>query len=122
MGNVLQHYGLTGTRRRHDQPALSFALRCHQIDDAGGIVLVAANDVEIKFLGRIKRGQVVKIDSQFGFFGVVKIDTVDFGEGKITFVVFRRADFAFDGIAGAQSKFFNLGRRNVNVVGTGQIV
>jgi hypothetical protein len=40
--DVLQHHGLAGLRRRHDQAALALADRRHQIDDATGDVLGAA--------------------------------------------------------------------------------
>lgn len=122
MGNVLQHDRFTGARRRDNKAALSLALRRNQINNAGGIVLFAANDVKIEFFGRIKRRKVVKIDTQLGFFRIFKINRINFGQGKITFVVFWTADFALYGIAGAQAEFFDLRRRNVNVIGTGQIV
>ena len=79
MRDVLQHNGFAGARRRHNQPALAFSLRSHQIDDAGGIVLVAANNVKVELFRRVKRREVVKIDAEFGFFRIVKIDAVDFG-------------------------------------------
>jgi len=37
--HILQQHGLAGTRRRNDQPALSFAERCEQVHDARADVL-----------------------------------------------------------------------------------
>ena len=78
MCNILQHYRLTGTRRRNNKTALTFALRSDKVNNAGCIIFIAANDVKIELFGRIKRGQIVKIDVQFSLFGVVEIDTIDF--------------------------------------------
>ena len=104
----LQHDRLTGARRRDNQAALSLALRRNQINNAGGIVFFAANDVKIELFGRIKRRKVVKIDTQLGFFRIFKVNRINFGQGKITLVVFWAADFALYGITGAQAEFFDL--------------
>ena len=122
MCDILKHNGLTGAGRRHNQAALSFSLRRNQVYNTGRIIFFAANNVKIKFFGRIKRGQIIKIDTQLGFFRIFKVDFIHFNQSKIPFVVFWSPDFSFHRITGAQTKLFNLCRRNVNVIRAGKVI
>ena len=122
LGDVLQHQCLARLRRRHDQSALALADGRDQVDDARGDVLgaaVAALQGQ-SFLG-VQRGQVFEQDLVLDRFRRVEVDLVDLEQGKVAFVVLRRADLAADGIAGAQVEAANLARRDIDVVGTGEI-
>ncbi len=120
---ILQHHGLAGARRRHDQGALALAERRDQVDDAGGDVLDgAALAFELETLVRVERRQVVEIDAVAHLVGRREIDVVDLEQREIALAVLGRADLALDGIAGAQAEAAHLGRADVDVVGAGQIV
>ena len=122
-GNVLQQHSLTGARRGDDQSALTFALRRDDVDDAGGLVLDRwVERIERQLAVRIKRRQIVEIDAMADGVGVVKIDFQHFRQREIAFAVFRMADFAFDGITGAQTELANHVGCYVYVVGAGKIV
>src|SRR3546814_2239387 len=54
--------------------------------------------------------------------GIVEIDLDQLGEREIAFAVARGANLALDGIAGAQAIFADLVRRDIDVVGTRQII
>ena len=53
---------------------------------------------------------------------IIKVDLHHLGQGKITFAIFRRANFAFDGVTGAQTKLADHIWRYVNIVWTCKIV
>ncbi len=121
--DVLQQHGLAGARRRDDQRALAFADRRHDVDDARrevllGRVLVFHPDTLI----RIERRQVVEVDLVARLLGVLEIDRVDLEQREVALAFLRRADFAFDGVAGAQAEAADLRRRDVDVVGSRQVI
>ena len=55
-------------------------------------------------------------------FRVLEIDFVDLEQGEVALAVLRAADLALDRVAGAQREAADLGRRDVDVVGTWQII
>ncbi len=121
--NILQQHGFTGARRRDDQRALALALRADDVDDARRLVLDRRiKRIERQFLVGIKRREVIEIDAVTNGVGVVEVDLHDLGQGKITLAILGRADFAFDRVAGAQAELAHHVGRDVNIVGTGQIV
>src|SRR5690606_38070491 len=123
LGDVLEEHGLTRARRRHDQRALALPLRADQVDYPRRLVLHRRiGGVEIQPLIRVERSQVVEIGAVADRIGVVIVDARELGQREIAFAVLRRADLAFDRVTGAQSPFADLVWRNVDVVGTGQIV
>ena len=123
VGDVLQQNGFTCARLRDDQSALAFAERRHQVDDAGRDVLGGRNlHFHLQPRGRVKRRQIVEVDLVADLFGIVEIDRVDLEQREIALALFRAADRSFDRIAGLQRKAPDLRRRNVDVVGTWQIV
>ena len=54
--------------------------------------------------------------------GVLEVDRVDLEQREVALAVLRAADLAFDRIAGSERKAPDLRRRDVDVVGTGQVV
>ena len=123
MRDVLQQHGLAGARRRHDQGALALADRRDDVDDAGGEILLGRiAELHLQPLVGIERGQVVEVDLVAGLLGLFEIDRVDLEKGEIALAVFRGADVAVDGVAGAQAEAADLRGRDVDVVGAGQVV
>ncbi len=123
MRDVLQQHGLAGARRRHDQGALAFADRRHDVDDAGREILLGRILVfHLQPLVRIERRQIVEIDLVTGLFGVFEIERVDFEQSEIALAFFWAADMAVDRIAGAQAETADLRGRDIDVVRAGQIV
>ena len=70
----------------------------------------------------IERGQIVEMDLVADFFRVFEVDRVDLQKRKIALAFLRTADRTLNGIAGFQREPPDLRRRNVDVVGTGQVV
>ncbi len=123
MGDVLQEHRLAGARRRHDQPALALADRRHDVDHPAGIVLAGRiRDFHLEPLVGIERRQIVEMDLVALLVGVLEIDGVDLEQGEIALAVLRAPDLAFDGVAGAEAEAADLRRRDVDVVGAGEIV
>src|SRR5512139_2825796 len=121
MRNVLQQHGLAGARRRDDERTLALADRSYNIDDPGGEVLLGWILVfHSEPLVGIERRQVVEVDLVARFLGVLEIDRVDLEQREITLSFFRRANMAFDRVAGAQAETTDLAWRNVNIVRPGQ--
>ncbi|GFO80524.1 MAG: hypothetical protein A49_01510 [Methyloceanibacter sp.] len=54
--------------------------------------------------------------------GVLEIDRVDLEKCEIAFALFRAPDLPFDRISGPEAETPDLGRRDIDVVGPGQIV
>ena len=123
VGDVLQQHGLAGTRRRHDQRALTLADRRDDVDDARRQILLGRILVlHLEPFVRIERRQVVEVDLVARLLGLLEVDRVDLEQREITFAFLRRADVAVDGIAGAQAKTANLRGRDVNVVRAGEVI
>ena len=123
MGDVLHQHGLAGARRRHDQGALALADRGDDVDNPCRKVLSGrVFQLEPEPLIRKQRRQIVEIDLVLGFFRIFKIQRVDLQQRKIAFAFFRAADVALDGVAGAKPETADLRGRDINIVGSGQIV
>ncbi len=121
--DVLQQHGLAGARRRHDERALALADRRHDVDDARREVLPGRVLVfHLEPLVRIERREVVEVDLVAGLLGVLEIDGVDLEQRKVALAVLGAANFALDGVAGAQSEAADLRGRDVDIVRAGQIV
>ena len=123
MRDVLQQHGLAGSRRRHDQGALAFADRRYDIDDARGKILLGRIFVfHAQPLVRVERREIVEVDLVARFLGILKVDGVDLEQREIALAFLRASDLALDRVAGAQTESANLRRRDVDVVGAGQVV
>jgi len=70
----------------------------------------------------IERRQVVEVDLVARLLRVFEVDRVDLEQREITFTFLRRADVAFDRVAGAQAESADLRGRDVDVVGAGEVV
>jgi len=119
-GDRLEHHGFAGERRRDDKSALAFADRRDQIDDAGGQIFVIV--FELDALLGIERGQVVEQDFVARLFGVLVVDRFNLEQREVALALLRRPNQTRYGIAGTQIELSNLAGRDVDVVGTGQIV
>ena len=120
IGDRLQQHGLAGARRGHDQSALALADGREQVHHAAGEVVLDGFHLQPGL--RIKRSQVIEEDLVAGFLGRLKVDGVDFDQRKVTLAFLGRADLAADGVAGAQIEAADLRGRDVDVVGTRQVV
>src|ERR1700723_2080797 len=120
VGDVLQEHGLAGSRRRNDQAALPLAKRGEQIHEAGAYIL--ATGFELDPLLRIKRRQIVEENLVARLVGRLEVDGFNLDQREILFALVWGTDLSADSIAGLKVKFSDLRRRNVDVVGAGQIV
>ena len=120
--DVLQHHRLAGFRRRHEQAALALADRRDDVDDPAGNVLLGL-DIAFenhRLVGKERR-EVLEQDLRLRVFRGLEVDLVDLDEREIALAVLRRADLAFDRVAGMQVETADLRRRNVDVVGAGEV-
>ena len=123
MRDVLQHHGLAGARRRHDQRALALAERRDQVEHPGRQVLLGRIvEFELDLLFGIERRQIVEIDPVAQPVGLLEIDAVDLEQREIALAVARRADLALDRVAGAQAEAPHLVRADIDVVRAGQVI
>ena len=123
VGDVLQQHGLAGARRRHDQGALAFADRRHDVDDPRREILLGRILVfHLQPLVRIERRQIVEIDLVARLLWVLEVERVDLEQGEVALAFLGAADVAVDGVAGAQPKAADLRGRDVDIVRTGQII
>ena len=97
--------------RRHDQAALALADRRDDVDDAAGDVLLGLDvALELERLVGVQRRQVLEQDLVLGVLGRLAVDLVDLDQREVALAVLRRADLAFDGVAGVQVEAADLRR------------
>src|SRR3954447_21688275 len=87
VGDVLEEHRLTGTRRRHDQTALTLADRSEQVHHATGVVFTRG--FKLQPVGRIQRRQVVEEDLVPRLLRRLKVDSVHLDEREVPFAFFR---------------------------------
>ena len=122
MGDVLQHHGLAALRAGHQHAALPLADRCDHVDHArSGVFLAPDVALELQALRRMERREVLEHDLVFRGLGRMEVDLVELDQREIALAVLRRADLAFDGVAGVQIETADLGRRDVDVVGACEV-
>ena len=117
---VLQQHRLAGARRSDDQAALAFADRGKQVHHPAADVL--ADGLQLDALLRIQRRQVVEQNLVARFFGRLEVDRFDLDQREVLLAFVRRTHLAADRVAGLQIELADLRRRNINVVGAGQVV
>src|SRR5262249_1644946 len=123
MRDILQQYGLAGTRRRNNQRALSFADWCDDVDNMRRSILLGLILVfHFESLIGVERCQVVEIDLGTRLLRIFEIDRIDLEQGEIALSFFRRANMSLDVVAGTQAETANLAWRNIDVVRSGKIV
>jgi hypothetical protein len=121
--DVLHQHGLTRARRRDDQRALALTDRRDDVDDAGREVFLGrVVQFELEPLRREQRRQVVEVDLVLDLLRVLEVDRVDLDQGEVALAVLGAADRALHRVAGAQAEAADLGRRDVDVVRTRQVV
>src|SRR2546428_8318939 len=118
--DVLQHHRLAGARRGDDEPALALADRREQIEDARGVPLVV--ELEAQVLGGVERRQVVEEDLVARLLRVLEVDGLDLEQREVALAFLGGTDLSGDHVAGAQVEAADLARRDVDVVGTGEVV
>ncbi|MNM74426.1 hypothetical protein D3C81_861870 [compost metagenome] len=120
--DVLQHDGLAGLRRRHDQAALALADRRAEVDDAAGEILGGTvAGFHLHALVGEQRSEVLEQDLVLRVFRAIEVDRVDLQQREVALALFRRSNLADDGVAGAQVEAADLAGRDVDVVRAGQI-
>ncbi len=120
VGDRLQQHGLAGAGRGHDQAALTLAERRHQVHDPRRQVLGVGFEFDF-FLG-VEGGEVLEEDALFAAGGRFEVDRFDLDEREVTLALLRRPDLAGHRVAGMQVELAYLRRRDVDVVGPGQVV
>src|SRR5205814_3345371 len=99
--------------------ALSFTGRRDEIEHARRHV---RRGLELDAILRIERGEIVEENFLARDVRMFEVDRFDFDQREVTLALFRRTHLTGDGVARAEIKSANLRRRNVNVVGTRQVV
>ena len=85
MGHILQQHGLAGFGRGDDQAALAFAYGGHEIDDAGGqILLGAVAQFKAQPGAGKQRREVFKKDLVARILRLVEVDAVDLEQREIS--------------------------------------
>ena len=113
----------SSTRRRDDQGALALALGRDDVDDARRLVLDGRVErVEPQLFIGIERRQIVEIDAVADHLGIVEIDRCELGQREIALAVLGTAHFALNRVASAQAELADLIGRDIDVVGTGEII
>ena len=101
---------------------MTFSDGHEQVDDSRGVIAWSIEDFEVELGGRIQGGEVVEEDFVAGDFGGLAIDFFDFEQSEVALAFLGGADGARDAISGAQAEASDLGRGDVNVVGSGKVI
>ena len=88
---------------------------------AGDVLLGLDVALEDQRLVGEQRRQVLEEDLALGVLGRLAVDLVDLDQREVALAVLGRADLAFDRVAGVQVEAADLRRRDVDVVGAGEI-
>ncbi len=109
VGDLLQHHGLPGLRRRDQQAALALADRRNDVDGPSGQVLGRTIALlKPDTLIRVQRGEVFKENFLLGFFGGLVVDGFNFQQREVTLGVLRRTHQARNRVTGPQSEAADL--------------
>ena len=120
VGDRLQEHGFAGPRGGDDQPALPLADRGEEIHYPGGVVVGIV--LQVGLLARVEGCEVVEEDLVFGSLGVLKIEGLHLEERKVALCLLRRPNLPGNGITGAEVEPPNLRRRDIDVIGTRQVI
>ena len=122
VGDRLQHHRLAGLGRRDDEAALALADRRDEVDDAGR--QDARLGLEAQSVLRVERRQLAELDAVARLLRLGTVDGVEADERVellLALTLARLADGTGDGVALAQAALADLGERDVDVVGPGQV-
>src|SRR6266566_1541957 len=103
---------LSRARGRHDNAALTFANRCHDVDDAHAQIAILR--LEAESLIGILRAQVVERNAILGLFGIFRIDALDFEQREVPFPRLGRPYLSTDLVSRSQAESLYLRRRDVD--------
>src|SRR5256885_3819268 len=119
VGHLVQQNRLSGAWRRHDQTALAFSNRRHDVDDAHAEIAVLR--LQTKALVGILWSKIVERRSILGLFRILAVDALYFQEREVALPRLRWSYLSANFIARAEAKSFDLRRRDVDIVGPWQI-
>ena len=104
------------------RPRWPLPMRRQQVEHARRQVLRALERLELDALLRVERRQVLEEDLVARLLGRLEVDRLDLDEREVALAVLRRPDDAGHRVAGVQIELADLRRRDVDVVGAGQVV
>ncbi len=114
VGHLVKQDCLSRARGRHDDAALAFANRCHDIDDAHAEIAVLR--LESEPLIGILWAQVVERDAILGLLGIFRVDALDLEQREVPFPRLGRPYLSTDLVSRSQAESLYLRRRDVDVV------
>ena len=120
VGDRLEEHRLAGARRRHDEATLPLPDRREEIHDPGREVLGIV--LETDPLHRVERRQVVEEDLVLRSLRRLVVDRLDLQQREVPLRVLRRTHLPGDRVARPEVEPADLGRRDVDVIGSGQVV
>ncbi len=119
IGDRLQHHGLAGARRRHQETALALAEGRHEIHDPRGHIV---GHLEPDPVLGIQRRQVVEVDLLHGHLWRLEVDRLDLDQSEVALTLLGRSDLPRDRVTGVEVEAADLRRRDVNVVRAREVV
>jgi len=120
VGDVLEDHRLAGAGRGDDQAALALADRRHHVEHARHEIV--SGGLEADALIRVQGGQVVEEHLVTGHARGLEVDGLHLDEREVALALLGRAHLAADGIACSEVELADLGGRDVDVVGTREVV
>jgi hypothetical protein len=120
VGQLLHQDGLAGFGRGHDEGALSLTQRAQQVDHPHRQVPVLSfqPDPGVGIAGP----EVVEGDPVLGLLRLLEVDLLDFEQRQVPLSFLGRPNLTHHGIAGAQIKPLDLAGRDVDVIGSVQVI
>ena len=120
LGHLLHQYCLASARWGNDQTPLAEADGCYQIHHA--ITYLARFRFEDNPFFRMQRCQRIEGLATSHLIRVSMVDRLDTKQRKVAFVFFRRSNLSRYRHARRKSKAAYLRRRDIDVVGTGDVM
>ena len=119
VGHLLEEDRLAGPGRRDDQTALSFADRRDDVDHPHAEI--AARGLQMDALIGVAGTQIVEDRPRCADDRWISVDGIDAQQGEIALPILGWTDLPDDRVARPQIEAFDLRRRDVDVVGAGEI-
>jgi hypothetical protein len=113
LGYLLEDRGLTGLRRRDDEPALALADGGHEVYDPRGYVVRLP--LEPQALQRVEGGKVVEVRAPAALLGLPAVDGLDTHHRRVLLAVAGGPDLADYVVPAPEVETFDLARGDVDV-------